>query len=345
MPPAAPRIAAGKNYVHKEGRNINMANQVLLNNISYLERLLSAMEEKITRMSQLSASIQKEELYYSCYELTPNIFKLPKSLKFHPILKFYLWLLCFAFLLCGGEVSIILATMHLLANLYLMKRVRSKLLSFIVWSCTLFFGTFILLMLPFSNTDYMGRLYGSKFLIACLLAYLATFIFAKRFIDQVNRELEVENDHTEQSNERLRSRNETLMAQCRSLNEEIRALQNQVADAVQRMSYPPDYVCLDAARFFIHALRNDRADDFRQLIDLYEKNNYRLQMLESQRELAGLMNQQIVNQERMTQLLHFSNGLSAANLAAQIQTQAEIRALGTSLNTTLNTVSAYGHRR
>ena len=54
-------------------------------------------------------------------------------------------------------------------------------------------------------------------------------------------------------------------------------------------------------------------------------------MLSGQKELANLMNQQIYNQERMSQLLAFSNGLSAANLAAQIQTQAEVRSLGDSL--------------
>lgn len=331
-----------------------MANQVLLNNISYLERLLSAMEEKITRMSQLSASIQKEELYYSCYELTPNIFMLPKSLKFHPILKYILWLLVFAPLLSGDKVLMSPAVIQLPLTLYFMKRKRPTLLNIVARFFELLFGPTIFLAIFLPLFGVASGPIGTattwpRFLLACAVSYFVTYLFAKWRVTQVNGEMEAENDHTEQSNEQLRSRNETLMAQCRSLNEEIRALQNQVADAVQRMNYPPDYVCLDAVRFFIRALRNDRADDFRQLIDLYEKNNYRTQMLESQRELAGLMNQQIVNQERMTQLLHFSNGLSAANLAAQIQTQAEIRALGTSLHTTLNTAlntaRGYGYRR
>lgn len=150
-------------------------------------------------------------------------------------------------------------------------------------------------------------------------------------IRKVNGQLIDENEEIEVRNEDCRARNQNLVNQCAKLKQEIQGLQRQVVEAVNEMGYPPDYVCLDAVRFFIHALRNDRADSFRRLIDLYESNNYRRQMLSGQKELANLMNQQIYNQERMSQLLAFSNGLSAANLAAQIQTQAEVRSLGDSL--------------
>lgn len=146
-------------------------------------------------------------------------------------------------------------------------------------------------------------------------------------IRKVNGQLIDENEEIEVRNEDCRARNQNLVNQCAKLKQEIQGLQRQVVEAVNEMGYPPDYVCLDAVRFFIHALRNGRADDFRRLIDLYEDHSYHQQMVNGQRQLAGLMNQQIYNQQQMTQFLRYSNGLSAANLAAQIQTHAEVRAL------------------
>lgn len=307
-----------------------MANAVLLNNLSYLEGLLSAMEEKLNRMTQLSNSIRNEELYYSYYKLEPNIFKMPQSLKFHPILKFCLWLLCTMGLVTLRNELMLAVVMLVPLNLYFMKRNRSILVTiFLLFFLGVPFGGGVLLglLVAAMGDTYSGTLSGSGFLAACAAAYLVTYLFARWRVRQVNGELEAENNAAQQRNEQTRSRNQSLTKQCRSLNQEICSLQNQVADAVQQMNYPPDYVCLNAVHFFIHALRNDRADTFRQLIDLYEKNNYRVQMLQSQQELAGLMNQQIYNQERMSQLISYSNGLNAANLAAQIQTQAEIRSL------------------
>ena len=306
-----------------------MANQVLINNLIYLERLLCDMQDRITRMSALTNSIQKEGLYYVKYEMPWNLLELPAFLKFHPILRFFSWL-CFSLYIVAGVEAWPGALPCALVNLYFTKKNRSILTSILVG----FFG------FPFILTSWSILFFGGPdiapisfpmFCVACALAYGITFFFAMRRLKQANEESEIENDMTTQQNEIIRSHNQEVQSQCRNLNAEVQSLQNQVAGVVNQMGYPPDYVCLDAVRFFIHALRNDRADSFRRLIDLYESNNYRRQMLSGQKELANLMNQQIYNQERMSQLLAFSNGLSAANLAAQIQTQAEVRSLDDSL--------------
>lgn len=64
-----------------------MTPDLLLDNVCYLERLLSAMEQRITRMTNLSNSIKEEEGYYILYTMPRNIFELPASLRFHPLLK------------------------------------------------------------------------------------------------------------------------------------------------------------------------------------------------------------------------------------------------------------------
>lgn len=302
-----------------------MANQALLNNVAYLERLLCDMQDRITRMTKLTNSIQAEELYYVRYEMPLNIFKFPKELRFHPIIKFLLWL-CFGLYLVAGGAAWSICLLLLPVNLYFMKRNRSLLISLAVG----FFSFYIYIISPmlFIDDNPMGgHLTSVKFCLACVLAYGITYLFGKWRIKQTNAESDIENDMTSKQNELIRSRNQQLRTQCKALGDEVRSLQTQVSEAVRQMGFPPDYVCLDAVRFFIRALRNDRADNFRQLIDLYESNNYRRQMVQGQQELNNLMNQQIYNQERMSQLLAFSNGLSAANLAAQIQNNAEIRAL------------------
>lgn len=303
-----------------------MANQVLLNNVAYLERLLCDMQDRITRMTKLTNSIQAEELYYVQYEMPRNLLKFPSELRFHPIIKFLLWL-CFGIYLFAGGSAWAGALILLPLNLYFMKRNRSLLVSVALglFSAYLYVAAFFLIFAD--DNPFDAHVNSFKLLLACALAYGITYLFGKWRIKQTNAESDIENDMTSKQNELIRNRNQQLRTQCKTLGDEVRSLQTQVSEAVRQMGFPPDYVCLDAVRFFIRALRNDRADNFRQLIDLYESNNYRRQMVQGQQELNNLMNQQVYNQERMSQLLAFSNGLSAANLAAQIQNNAEIRAL------------------
>lgn len=322
----------------KRRGNHAVANTTLLQNLTYLENLLTAMQQKITRMTSLSNSIKNEELYYTMYEPNLNLFKVPKELHFQAKRKLFAWFVACA-LLCsavfGPEKGAVGAmfVISCIGCLYLMKRKRSRILSAIVWGITFSYGTICLFTLMLTNTNGFPLLSPRGFLAAFILAYVVTYFCSALFIKGVNAESDSSNDAIERQNETIRAKNQELMEQCNALNTEVQALQTQVAEAVRQMNYPPDYVCLDAVRFFIHALRNDRADSFRRLIDLYESNNYRRRMLESQQELAGIMQQQVYNQERIGQLLVYSNCLNAVNLATQIQTQTEIRALRQSVST------------
>ena len=200
-----------------------MANQVLINNLIHLERLLCDMQDRITRMSALTNSIQKEGLYYVKYEMPWNLLELPAFLKFHPILRFFSWL-CFSLYIVAGVEAWPGALPCALVNLYFTKKNRSILTSILVG----FFG------FPFILTSWSILFFGGPdiapisfpmFCVACALAYGITFFFAMRRLKQANEESEIENDMTTQQNEIIRSHNQEVQSQCRNLNAEVQSLQ------------------------------------------------------------------------------------------------------------------------
>lgn len=286
-----------------------MEDEDLLYDVCELANLLKTMQEKITTMTTLPNSIQKEEA------LPPR--EITETKRFMGLSPSQARIFIPVYAAVTAVYTLIRTLFHLLFNSFTTKTLIATL------SVTL-------------RTNMIFHL---------LITFYITVVLIKRFVprgaektdEDILRETREEEawlaktHEIEDRNEKIRFQNRAILAQCSALNKEVQELQDQITELVEDIGYPPDYVTIDATYFFINALRNDRADDFRRLIDLYEEQGFRKQVLAGQRELTNLMTQQVYNQQEMTRLLCYSNGLSAANLAAQIKTQAEIRAVGESV--------------
>ena len=289
-----------------------MANEDMLYDVCELANLLKTMQQKITTMTTLPNSIQKEEAI-PAKEITET--------------KHFMGL-------SPSQVRIFIPAYLIVAFVYYLLVALYSLIFYFRGKSILFaFGYAVL---------SSGR---TNLIMSLIIIFVITLFLIERFVprgaektdEDILRETREEEawlaktHEIEDRNEKIRFQNRAILAQCSALNKEVQELQDQITELVEDIGYPPDYVTIDATYFFINALRNDRADDFRRLIDLYEEQGFRKQVLAGQRELTNLMTQQVYNQQEMTRLLRYSNGLSAANLAAQIKTQAEIRAVGESV--------------
>lgn len=257
-----------------------------------MERLLLAIEQKITQMSQIPSTIKKGNPHIHedypvdwTWKKVLTAPKLPQDLQkrrtliFTPIIFFLLWALPEAGLRLGRIFR---------------------------WADT--FLRYVFCILTLVSIIYIWG--------------YATRMYARRAYDQ----LAEKNKAIDLQNSQIHFQNHIVVSKCAAAREELLPLQDQLAAIVNETGYPPDCVCLDAVRFFIHALQNDQADTFGQLLALYDSHDCRRLMRNGQQELNDLLSQQSFSQERMAQLLRYTNGLKAANLAALIVKQAEVRA-------------------
>ena len=315
-------------------------NQVeLLNNTCYLGRQLEQLAQKMNQMAALNNAVQQEESYQYIPPLSWNISKLSDRSFSLWCKVFGIWILFLLFL--GGIISFIYGFL-ILAYIIARKRTNSKLLriaavlgAFVVLSCV------IPLLIERYNVDWNFLHIPYLKWALLVVAYFIVARSARKLATEANYAAESENNRISLRNAQRQTHNEALVNQCHALTQEVRVLQGEIAKTVQTIHFPPDYVCLNAVRFFIHGLRNDRADDYRHLIDLYEENNFRQQMLNGQQELINLARQAVYNQQRMIQLMEYANALSAANLAAQMQTQVETRAAAAQVSHAVYNASTY----
>lgn len=273
-----------------------MANQALLNNLFQMEQLLLAIEQRITQMAQLPSSIKKGNPFlhenYPVDWTWKMAFKSSKSPKFSKFPK-------------NLQQQGRLITLVLLYFLFvILPKILTKILTMLKLYFLCNYVFFFVLVISTTIFGHLIRLYARK---------------AYKQLDQRNQEIEMQNSQ-------IHLQNLTVVGRCSAVREEILSIQDQLAAIVRETGYPPDYVCLDAVRFFIHALQNDQVENFSQLLSLYERLDSRRLIQNGQQELRDLLSQRPYNQGRLNQLLRYSNGLEGADLAALIINQAEFLA-------------------
>lgn len=106
-------------------------------------------------------------------------------------------------------------------------------------------------------------------------------------------------------------------------NEQVRAIRKQLYDqylALQRDLqshapdwFPPDYYNIEAVNFFIHAIRNGRADSVKEMVNLFESSNQHKEMVAYQQQQTQQLNQLVVGQQAIQGQLRFANMMQVLN--------------------------------
>ena len=69
-----------------------------------------------------------------------------------------------------------------------------------------------------------------------------------------------------------------------ALIQQIKEVQKQYTDEISGW-YPCDYCYIEAAEFFLNAVKNSRADSIKEAVNLYEETNHRQRLEENQQQM------------------------------------------------------------
>lgn len=78
--------------------------------------------------------------------------------------------------------------------------------------------------------------------------------------------------------------------------------------------YPKDYYFIEAIEFFIGALENFKADNMKELVNLYDETKYKELQLNYQKEMLQLQREQYIDTKKMLQALRYNNYVQTLQL-------------------------------
>lgn len=111
--------------------------------------------------------------------------------------------------------------------------------------------------------------------------------------------VKAKNKKIQEANNILKQKNAELSAEFDKWNNQNIAYRDQLAKAAGNW-FPRDYLTPDALNFFVKALENQRADNFRELVNLYETDAHNRRM-ENKLDRANLLSEQQIQQNYETQ--------------------------------------------
>lgn len=113
---------------------------------------------------------------------------------------------------------------------------------------------------------------------------------------------------TDAANERIDAYNQPINARRKQLADQYR----QLCEELQRNTgdwFPPDYYSIEAVEHFIHAVRNHKADNVRDMVLEYDASQERAKSLKYQRQQSDKLNQLIELQNLSLQAQEDENAL------------------------------------
>ncbi|WP_049481865.1 hypothetical protein [Streptococcus constellatus] len=137
--------------------------------------------------------------------------------------------------------------------------------------------------------------------------------FINQLIDEENRKRIEENDMRVEEYRRQVERNKEIMQE----KEQCELERSQTAQALSVFGqgwYPKDYYFMDAVDFFIASLENFKADNIKELVNLYDDTQYKATQLAYQAEMFQLQQEQYINSKRMVELLRYNNYMQAVQM-------------------------------
>ena len=193
-----------------------------------------------------------------------------------------------------------------------------KKLIILGFSILLLFGKYLLyiplviyslILRPFVGFNVIDPLVFVTTLFMCFLIALGIRKVINKSIDKKNINIKQENIKINETNAYTRECEEALIQQ-------IKEVQQQYTDEISGW-YPCDYCYIEAAEFFLNAVKNSRADSIKEAVNLYEETNHRQRLEENQQQMLQQQNTMIKQQ-------NLSNILAIGGLIMQAGTQSAI---------------------
>lgn len=164
----------------------------------------------------------------------------------------------------------------------------------------------ILMLLNLFPTNMKSVVYT---LIALCISFFLVKIMAKKSRERTLRL----NEETAQRNEEIRRYNE-------GINKQISDIQAQAGQHVYQAKsiggtwFPRDYYYMDAVNFFISAIGNLRADNVKEMVNLYEDKRHKDRMEDRLNKINGIAEQSKREQEILSWQMTFSNIMQLGQL-------------------------------
>ena len=164
------------------------------------------------------------------------------------------------------------------------------------------------------------------------------------YIKKANARAEIDNARTEIYNAEAREINAAAKARYDAKLAELNLRQQAEKEELLYNSsswYPPDYYSLDVVEYFIDQIKNFRADSIKEALHNMDEENYRQQMLASQRALEDSAARQEFNQQAMNDQMRMANALSIMGMFQQGQILNAIHNNTSAVNQTNNILNGF----
>lgn len=164
--------------------------------------------------------------------------------------------------------------------------------------------------------NYIAEIFWLLFrieVIAVILAWVTVFglgIFAVYFVQKLhNAYIKKKNERICEENKKIIKINEPILEAEKRVIEEINNVQMRYCQEVAPW-YPGNYCYIEAAAFFLNAIRNYRADNLKEAINLYEDTRHNNRMEQAQQRIIN-------NQQAMIQQQKLNNVLAMGQIVMQ----------------------------
>lgn len=149
----------------------------------------------------------------------------------------------------------------------------------------------------------------------------------------------IKNKKIDKENEQIRTTNETTKVQEQQIVNEIEQIQQAYHDRVSWW-YPSDYCSVDAAEFFYNVIKNYRADNIKEAINLYEVTLHQRRMESNQKQAIA----QMEKQQKLNNLLAIGSiALQGAALGEMSRHNARQEFAAREANNTLSDIRSHLH--
>lgn len=218
---------------------------------------------------------------------------------------------------------------------------------FVFFSKILMAIIFFIYSLMIKNVNFIANLTWITTGVMCCLIAVGIKKIVNKFIDKKNLEIKQQNDQINQRNAVFREREEVPVLQ------QIAVVQEQYTEEISRW-YPCDYCYIEAAEFFLNAIKNFRADNVKEAINLFENTKHQQrveqnqkQMVQQQNTMIQQQNVMVQQQNEMIRKQNLSNILAIGGLIMQAGTQSAINnaAYGTQSAINRNTAAVNNMNR
>lgn len=211
-----------------------------------------------------------------------------------------------------------------------------------------FLQKYFIVVLAFGGiTGLFSTLFSSETILIMKLAVLlcnALAVVGVVFgIKKKNEEIAKENVRIEEDNAKIVEHNNYIQSEYDKTVEQLEYLKSQLLNE-NASWFPKDYYSLEAVLFFISAIENFKADSIKEAVLLLDDTQYKNEMLDSQRAIQSMNEQQLINQGEMIKQLKFANVLNVANLALNISTLGAIRQNTSAINANSYAVNSAADR-